>query len=700
MYIRLYFSSSALRNIHVNGILQSIRYSFFLCVCTTLNAQNTGSSFALNGIHHVEYFQTNYRIPQLGISNLFCRAAGNSSITTYDIPFQLDYFMTTEPQTIYKTNYFKFKFDKDAYLLKLNQNKKLKENELKKQIERIQKERATLNLKLALDSIKNKSSDIEYQANCNNINSKLKQLDSLKKTNGLSNRVEIDNLTTDLKNLRKDSLLFLYQKLENYNQLKENKLRLMELDSAFDIDTSSYRKFLDYGFHSNEKINSMNVLDNDHNLFNKWLPMFHKIKNIDIGLVNPIFCTNSFNGNSLRGIHLGFKLKNFEYEIVTGKIQSFNLKSFSRFSTDFNSWAYGLKTSFVLKTIDMSVFAHVINLNANNYNQVVGFFSKVKPRNQFETSIGFANCLDVLAPKPFFSQELSGVKNWLLNKSMEIYFAKSIGQKSKVELISKSVGLLFRNYGNPFMTKGLIQHEIKFKTNLFKKNINSAIFFKNVEYIQINEEAYPMISRGLGFSVRSQYKHPIIPNFTLSYTPFEQGNNHPDSMFRIFTKTAVLTTSLFKNHTLGKQNNIMYQCTYFKNQTSINSFQKFNNENINFSVQFQSSKGNMFNFTIIKSTTEPKIDSLESLTAVGSLLIGNAKAKGSFNVLKTNYLNGGERTSINSNFQFQLSSLQYFSINLSYEYINKIWGLNSKYIYSFHIKYLYKLTFSKSNLNK
>ena len=526
---------------------------------------------------------------------------------------------------------------------------------------------------------------------------KKQKLDSLIKSNNPSNKIDIPSLNDQISLLKKDSLLFAQKKLEQTIDRNSKLKKLNYVDSLFGVDTALLSQIKNLATTEKPNVKYINNLNGYQTSFYKWLPIIQKIQSFDIGVVNPIFNKNSFYGNSLRGFQLGVKVKNIDYEVVAGKVQSFNLKSFSRFSTDFNSWALGLKSTFYWKSIETSLYTHSINLSSLNSNMVIGFFSKLETKNHFEIQGGFANCMDNNLIN--FNRSSSDFKNWMQNKSMDLLISKSINPNLNLEYSNKGIGLNFRNYGNPFMIKGLLQNQFKLKSNLFHQNVNVSIFYNYVELIQINETAFPMLSKGVGLSIKSQFKNKKTPNFTLNYTPFEQGNNHPDSMFRIFTKTAVYAASVFQNIRISKNWTCLYQGMYMKNQVIMNAAYQFNNTNINLNLQLQSREGILLNFSIINSTTAPKIDSLQSITYMGSIMLGKEKLKFGVNVLQTQYLNGGQRVSVNGTCQFEVNRLQFFNLNLSYEYINQIWGLYSKYIYAINLKYIYKLDFAIKRTN-
>jgi len=695
---RFIFYTWLQNNKRPNGLYHVFHGIFFIFLCASTSAQNESQSLvSIKGVHFAELFQTNFRIPRFGIANQYLRIGGQAAIGVKEIPFQLEYFVTSEPQTIYKTNYFKFRFDKNSLLQNLNAQNTLYAKFIQNRLENIKNERAKLKLSLHLDSIFTNSLNNEFQLNETEIKLKKQKLDSFIKSNNPSNKINIPSLTDQISLLKKDSLLFAQKKLEQTIDRNSKFKKLNYFDSLFTTDTSLLSKIKYLRTTEKPNIQHFNNLNGYQTSFYKWIPILQKIQTFDIGVVNPVFNKNSFYGNSLRGFQLGINVKNTDYEVVAGKIQSFNLKSFSRFSTDFNSWAFGFKSTIYHKSIETSLYTHSINSNSLNSNVVIGFFSKIETKNHFEIQGGFASCLD--NNQINFYRSSSDFKNWMQNKSMDLLISKSINSNLNLEFSNKSIGLNFQNYGNPFMIKGLIQNQLKLKSTLFQQNLNVAIFYKYAEYLQFNETAFPMLSKGVGISVKSQFKNKKIPNFTLNYTPFEQGNNHPDSMFRVYTKTAVYAASIFQNIRISKKWTFLYQGMYMKNQVIMNSVYQFNNSNFNLNLQLESREGILLNFSIINSTTAPKIDSLESITYMGSIMLGKEKLKFGVNVLQTQYLNGGQRASLNGICQFEVNRLQIFNLNLSYEYINQIWGLYSKYIYAINLKYIYKLDFSSKRTN-
>lgn len=658
-----------------------------------LKAQSANPLISLDGQMFTEFYNTNFRLPQFGITNQYFRFGGQTTLNCLGLPFQIDFFATTEPQTFYKTNYFKFKFDKQTFVQKITNQFNINNLEVKNKVDKILFDKNKMKLSLNLDSIRGLSLSNEFKLNQYQLNNDQKKLDSLKLLGEIYNQSEIDLLIKKLKTLRQDSISFAIKQMEYENKKRRLNKEIAKYDSLYKIDTAlinHYAKFpvsnfpLDMNFHKQKNFN--------------FPPFLEHIQAFDIGQINPIFNAFSFNGNSLRGLDLGLNIRKSNLELVLGKIQSLNTKSFSRFNTDFNMWAMGIKTDFLWKSMETTIFSHIINPNSNNYNVILGINSKFETKSNFEISGSIAQCLENLIAIPINSSENS-FKSWITNKAVDLKLSKLLFSTLTVEFSNKSVGLNFRNFGNPFLSKGIFQNQIKLKTNAINNQLNVAVFYKQVEYFQINESAYPMMAKGLGFSIRTMIKRKYSPNFLFSFTPFEQGNNHPDSLFRVYTKTSILTGSIFQNVKLGKLWNLSYQGMYMKNQVEINNNQKFNSQNINFNIQFQSKSGLLINISAIQSFTTPRIDSMQSITYMGSVFAGKDNFKYGVNLLSTQYLNGGVRLSVSNTYQMDINLKQMIQLNCSYEYINHIWGLNSKHIYSINIKYLYKFDISKSAVN-
>ena len=669
-------------------------YSSFWII-QNIHAQSFDPKLSISGQHSIEYFHTNYRIPQFGISNIYCRMLGQSNLTVYELPFNVSYFTTTEPQTIYKTNYINVNFDKEAFT---NEIEKYKNQKIEESQQRIQTKKSKLNLELSLDSLNTSMYTFDYSINSEQIRIKKQTLDSLRNNHSFKQADEIQQLQEQIEKLKVDSSYLEFQKKQQSIKRLEKIKTLEKLDSMFQADTAYFHSLKNISPGDFDKQFLIQKLGVQNKTILNLLPVLQKIKKLDMGSVNPIYGPYSFNGNGIRGIHLGLKIDRIEYEIVAGKCQALNLNSFSRFSTDYNGWAYGIKSNFATKQFENSLYSHLILFGTDIRNSVFGFSSKLRSLQTFDIQMGFAWCLDNSNSKLLLDAKQSEFNSFIQDKAIELIVSKALW-KVKLESINKAIGLNYRNFGNPFMIKGLYQNEIKMKSTLFGQALNVAIFYKNIQYVQFNEGSFPMISRGFGFSSKTNFKSKWLPNASINYTPFEQGNNHPDSLFMVYTKTSVITASIFKNYSLNKNWFMLSQISYLKNQVQINRNYHFNSENLNTNIQVQSKSGFMANLSWIYVTSTPRIDSLQSITTMGNILWGKDKLRIGLNLLETKYFNGGKRISIMSNLQWQIRSAQYFSINLSYEYINKIWSLYSKDIYAINLKYVFKFNLNRKNVN-
>jgi hypothetical protein len=129
---------------------------------------------------------------------------------------------------------------------------------------------------------------------------------------------------------------------------------------------------------------------------------------------------------------------------------------------------------------------------------------------------------------------------------------------SITDIIAKvsKVNLGYMASGAPFNRRNFVEHEAQLKQSAFKRKLMMDLGYKHLRMLNLPGDSFSNRLKGLSISLRTNFKK--APNLVLSYTPYFQGNNHPDTLFRTNNQfslfTSILTYSVKgnnSNHTIS-----------------------------------------------------------------------------------------------------------------------------------------------------
>src|SRR5690606_20919711 len=142
-------------------------------------------------------------------------------------------------------------------------------------------------------------------------------------------------------------------------------------------------------------------------------------------------------------------------------------------------------------------------------------FSTYKEQYPYPRIIQSEN-LEILTPSSFTAYNV-GVK-------------KSIKNKVELEGVFKQVGAGFRAVGSPFLSVNFREYEMKYQHVLFKGRIKAEA---NYEELRDNISGFNInTNRMKGYGLKLSTSFAKLPNIIFSHAPYQQGNNHPDSLYR------------------------------------------------------------------------------------------------------------------------------------------------------------------------
>ena len=608
------------------------------------------ASVGTEGSIKSESYTTNYLLSTQPGNKTYTRLYGNSTVTMLTLPFTIDFYLTTEKNTLYNANSFSFNFDSDKFKQNLEDKakKKIKEktdaqNELKRGIMGKESELNKLN-KLAdtkkkllaqkQEEFKNMPEDKadEYKQKVDDYKDKStpdkEKLEKLGKDKVKNKGSEV----TGKSERQKDSLQNEAKKIQDDIDALEQKIVLAQkaigLLKHSDSIASNELKQLKDGINANS---SKAFLSKNSGKVKGLDKVLAAIDKFDIGIFNANYTQNSLSGITVKGINTTWNGRNLFGNATIGNTYrdqiAFNGFNTARPTFDRHLMAtllgYGNRKENNIYIIGMGIKdkpKQQVGLN-NSFNLIGGAGGQLKwgkfaiVKGEWLYSHYEKNIPSIYNPETnifindtqFYNPKVRKVSNMAFNVSSSIFPTKNI----EVKTSWKWVGPGYRSLGSPYTRTNYDEKEVALKWKLFKGLLNLNGFYKvnKADPLNFREGSYTM--SGYGLNARTNFKK--LPNLFFNYSPFEQGNNSPDSLLKSNNKFSILTSGLSYRYTRKK-------VTLFSNAIFTRSHTEFR--------QLQNRIGNQYNFTFSQtvqynkkisvtalytlSKTNPSIDSLNN----------------------------------------------------------------------------------------
>lgn len=667
----------------------------------------------------IEGYHTNFQNPRVLSQSQYMRFSARPKLLIRGLPLIADAYYTTEPNTIYNTNRLSVKFDYQEYLrLKKgkytdqyknlsadagNQLGELKEGINTSTILDKEKERLSANQDRIQKSIQKKERDFvkkygdsftgTHRDSLRGLNNKQdsiseslvgysNRLDSLANRSGLKQRQQ-DSLSL-LKLYRDSSLIYnkyteVSEKLDSINQ------KVKQLDSTYKATQERIQQLQQLrkggapegyleGLEEKEKKRLGLLLE--------------KINRFEIGVTNPYYHEYGLAGIRLKGMDVGFDIDNFKPRISIGKTQINDLNSYQRNNIAFNRNIIASSVEYSKNKTKALLFGHLLfddgSVDSRRFNNLVGLSvnHQLFKSTIIKTDIALNSHKTSSSNKISSAEGQSEIPNPKSKMAYTLGAEQKIGKNTGLEAQTKYVGPGFFNLANPFMRKNYQEHKIKVNKELFKQQIRLVGNYKTLKDDPLKLNEYSNQISGYGIKLKTRFKNRKLPNGSLSISPYQQGNNHPDSLFRINNQFSIIQGSL--NYRIRKRK-FQYFVMLFGSQG-----QSEFNDTFNAKMQSLSLNNNVIigrslniNFLAQYQRTFPSIDSSQSNSyqiRVSYSGIKNISLMGSVQTL--DYLNGAFKRGASLNVSYSATKNLRFSLRGQYDKIDKIWGLENKNVFS------------------
>lgn len=689
--------------------------------------------FSFSGQVRSESFITTAQNPILRSELAYSRLYISPTITLLGLPFTSNFFFTTEANNTYKNNFFSFRLDVNA--LRQNAMQQIqKEIDEAKKLDRIRQvdlkkyQLETDKYEQELDALKKQLPSMDSMQDVIQSNAKSKldnqmEAEKLKmeeKLKGMSDekRKEYEKQFQD----KKDSLHSVYvletedslmrmkshetgnidtAKINKYNRLKSKLIALhakkKEIEELRQMDST---KLL-------QKTQGIRDPDDLKKMAESQLPgkkLLQSVLSIDrfgIGLVNPLYSEFTLSNASIKGIDIGINKQNYFYDVTMGKTTKQVISPFLNSLPEYDRYIAVARMGYGELKKDFIAIEYLHAFDKDNIDPLIPKVNNgvinISARYTFLKQL----LLEGNAAQSTYKESYLNTENRVVNgtsnasigseymRAYQIKATQSIGKNAKVEAEVKQTGAGFRTVGNPFLRRNFRELELKYEQQLFKKKIKVSAFYKEMRdnLLEVNLAT----NRLKGYGVKLSTSFVKVPNLTLSYSPYQQGNNHPDSLYRTNNQFSILSAIItYKKRWKTLQWNSF--CNFTRSAMEISGRGTVAYQIIGTMQTFQIGQRHTILLSAMKNTTAPSVDTL------------NAKSfQFSYNFLSSKKLSFGclgEHTKYNSGsfksgggIQTTLNLLKRFSMGflIRYDRINGLWNLRNEDVYTGRVVAMWRI---------
>ena len=676
--------------------------------------------FGSNGSVLIETYAANAQNPYQLNENKYLRADANTQVTLMGLPFNTGFYYTTENNSIYNSNKFYFSFDAYAFKTKMQNNMK----EQKEAALRSHKLRAydlkkmdnlELTLKNELEALKKDLPDTGVLRTMSN-----KEIEEGKiKGEAIADKQKnrLDSAKDAQTNRLEDSLTHRRNHFESKGKSYGDSLNP-------NIDTTKLRKYREKEAQLNELQNKRRklealqqndtlkgVLDFIQDPSKKKAQMTQQAKEsgakklafmtdrFDVGSINPVYSEFTVQGILLRGANWQFSNGKY-FGGVSGGRTTVNLPSlFTRSKPEFGrnfgiiNAGLGDKTShYIAVNLMGAKDGKKDSIEVSNppiKNSVMSIEGKflLKKHVEFEGEVAKsfyalnnnAPATDITYSKPP-TERKAGIEQ-TPNMAFKGKVSYVANKNTTLSASFRRINPGFKSVGNIFLRSNIQEYEFKAKQYFYKKRISISLFYKANKDNVFN--LLETTNRMKGYGGTLNVAIPKYPILTVGYMPYEQGNNHPDTLLQTNNHFSLLFANLSYAKRIGVWNVIL-------TGSATQSQMQIRNSNI-FTVSTMYQQTIMAQYknkiqssiTYAQQKTKPSIDSLNSSSlSIKSLYSINRKMRVGLHVSGMMFKSGGFKYESGCSFEWQATKSSAFKLEGALGKIHQMWGFENQFVRS------------------
>ncbi|MHB1279181.1 MAG: hypothetical protein ACYC1Q_12390, partial [Bacteroidia bacterium] len=486
--------------------------------------------------------------PYMRSSQVYSRLNYTGNVFIAGLPFQTTAFLTTENNSVYRSNYINVRFDAQAYKKQLRDQAEKQAKGLSKSvsfnqvvIEQLQSYLTHLDKEIAgtsfliEDNIARAKDSLSARTKFTNpFDTVDKDYNKYLPEDTLSEKItEKPSQWREQAGHRQDSLMHLKDSvlgryLAIYNKFQEDSAKLVEYKTLIEAGPEGILK------------------DSLSSRGSKQLAWISRVKNFQIGQAIVNYNELSLWGLSVKGIDMSVEINGWYTGATLGR--AFNnegmLDPISK--PQYNKNIAGVQLGKVdkqgnkiiasyfyakdLKEVQKRTQNQVLSIDVQkNYKKLSIFLSGASSEYQVFDSRVIGESKTVPA----------GGKE---NKAWLSKFIYDFGYGAKFSAKCNYIGAMYTTVGNPFLRKNYLEKEFNWEQKWLRGKIISKVFYKKLQTLAGELTPETNTTKGAGVQVQSGFSKGI--NFFALYSPYELGNNHPDTAFRTFNRTSLLSAGV------------------------------------------------------------------------------------------------------------------------------------------------------------
>ena len=531
-----------------------------------------------------ENYYTTAQNPVLRNEPMYSRLYVSPTVTLLGLPFKANFFFTTESNNTYKNNFFSIRFDANAMRLQAMADMQKQMDELKKldrlrQVDIQRNVLETQRYEQELERLKSKVPDgealkDELKRRAEEKSREYMEQEKARLEEKLRNaseeekmkleqefRQKQDSIINHYKQEAGDSLLKarskfspdtsgLGQYLRMQEKIDELKSRRQEIEDLRQFDSAQLTKKVS-GIRNPDDIRAM---AKDQMPGKKLLNSILSVDRFGIGLVNPQYSELTLYAASVKGLDIGINKDKYFYDVTMGKTS----RQFTGLLSDVKPMyeryigvarvGYGELRGNHISVEYMYAFDPVSVHDRQTpmvRNGVINLNTQFQLLQHTTVEADLAQS-DYKETYQSLQSNYSGANASFLdasaNKAYRIKATQEVNDNIKAEIMVRQTGAAFRTVGNPFLRRNFREMEVKYEQQFLKKRLKFSGFYKEMRdnLIELNKAT----NRMKGYGLRLSTSFEKYPNITLGYSPYQQGNNHPDSLYRTNNQFSVTNAIL------------------------------------------------------------------------------------------------------------------------------------------------------------
>lgn len=541
-----------------------------------------------------ESFVTNYQDPFTVSEKVYSRLYGSPTLQVGSLPFSVDFFVTTEPNTIYNSNSFNVRFNTEQFKNNLRQKGTAKLQSLSEKKNELENKKNSLSqyqrkLGYQLEQEKKKVGSLESQLN-GKVDLKAPEVNKpqIPKTPDLNGQKE--QLTNSAENQLKQVRSTAKHRLDSlsdpknhvngeklssvdsakYQEYLNRKAQLESLEQKYRLVDSIYRVVQTLDSVYGEKAQALKKQYSDPNILKqqaakkigskKIAGVLSRIDYFEVGINYPFFSKLSLNGMPVKGLNTAFSTEKNHFKLVGGRT----------FNNQINTFGLGQPNPKFTRNVQGILFQHKTKYGAFEVSNASMWDSpnEVEPKRNFVQTVSWDQQLGKKLNIKINTAHSVYSDNFLLPPtSSEINYPSFLEQRlnqmafatelrfrldgqSKLKLEGQRIYPGFTNLSNPFMRNGYDEYKAQMDRKFFKRKLHTTVFYKHFADNITGIQQATNTMEGYGISARTNFRK--APNFFVQHAPYEQGNNHPDSIFRTNNQLSVTTAGVIYMKSIKK----------------------------------------------------------------------------------------------------------------------------------------------------